>query len=426
MNGLTQRLLPGASALDLRLISFGCLVYMFSGVGQSYFFQFIRPDVMADFGMTEDQWGTFYMLGTLASGFAIMLTGRIFDWFDLRVVTIVVIVGAAFSCFFFANVTLIWMLVPAIFLQRQFGQGLMSHVPAAAMSRYFTDLRGRATGLCNASYSAAEALLPQLAGLVLIIVLTWRGLYETLGLVLLVLVLPLALWLLRGHGQRHQAYLASQTNEDGMVSDMSPVPGSRRRQWTLPEVIGDPTAWMLMPTIFAPSFIFTGLVVFGLDYASELGVSENGWRFLWMIYALFGFAITFPIGWVVDRFTATRLAPFTALPMALALLAVQPFDGAVIGGVMLLLWSACQVFTSIVSGPLLAELYGVKHLGAIKSAYTSVMVAASAGGPFVVGRLLSEGWSLKQISLVFALYILAAAVLAMFAVSRLDIKPLTK
>ena len=426
MSGFTQRLLPGASALDLRLIGFGCLVYMFSGVGQSYFFQFIRPDVMADFGMTEDQWGTFYMLGTLASGFAIMLTGRIFDWFDLRVVTIVVIVGAAFSCFFFANVTLIWMLVPAIFLQRQFGQGLMSHVPAAAMSRYFTDLRGRATGLCNASYSAAEALLPQFAGLVLIIVLTWRGLYETLGLVLLVLVLPLALWLLRGHGQRHQAYLASQTNEDGMASDMSPLPGSRRRQWTLPEVIGDPTAWMLMPTIFAPSFIFTGLVVFGLDYASELGVNENGWRFLWMIYALFGFAITFPIGWVVDRFTATRLAPFTALPMALALFAVQPFEGAVIGGVMLLLWSACQVLTSIVSGPLLAELYGVKHLGAIKSAYTSVMVAASAGGPFVVGRLLSEGWSLKQISLVFALYILAAAVLAMFAVSRLDIKPLTK
>ena len=399
---------------------------MFSGVGQSYFFQFIRPDVMADFGMTEDQWGTFYMLGTLASGFAIMLTGRIFDWFDLRVVTIVVIVGAAFSCFFFANVTLIWMLVPAIFLQRQFGQGLMSHVPAAAMSRYFTDLRGRATGLCNASYSAAEALLPQFAGLMLIIVLTWRGLYETLGLVLLVLVLPLALWLLRGHGQRHQVYLASQTNEDGMAGDMSPVPGSRRRQWALPEVIGDQTAWMLMPTIFAPSFIFTGLVVFGLDYASELGVNENGWRFLWMIYALFGFAITFPIGWVVDRFTATRLAPFTALPMALALFAVQPFEGAVIGGVMLLLWSACQVLTSIVSGPLLAELYGVKHLGAIKSAYTSVMVAASAGGPFVVGRLLSEGWSLKQISLVFALYILAAAVLAMFAVSRLDIKPLTK
>ena len=426
MNGLTQRLLPSASALDLRLIGFGCLVYMFSGVGQSYFFQFIRPDVMADFGMTEDQWGTFYMLGTLASGFAIMLTGRIFDWFDLRVVTIVVIVGAAFSCFFFANVTLIWMLVPAIFLQRQFGQGLMSHVPAAAMSRYFTDLRGRATGLCNASYSAAEALLPQFAGLVLIIVLTWRGLYETLGLVLLVLVLPLALWLLRGHGQRHQAYLASQTNENGMASDTSPLPGSRRRQWTLPEVMGDPTAWMLMPTIFAPSFIFTGLVVFGLDYASELGISENGWRFLWMIYALFGFAITFPIGWVVDRFTATRLAPFTALPMALALLAVQPFDGAVIGGVMLLLWSACQVFTSIVSGPLLAELYGVKHLGAIKSAYTSVMVAASAGGPFVVGRLLSEGWSLKQISLMFALYILAAAVLATLAVSRLEIKPLTK
>ena len=112
--------------------------------------------------------------------------------------------------------------------------------------------------------------------------------------------------------------------------------------------------------------------------------------------------------------------------MALALFAVQPFDGAIIGGVMLLLWSACQVFTSIVSGPLLAELYGVKHLGAIKSAYTSVMVAASAGGPFVVGRLLSEGWSLKQISLVFALYILAAAVLAMLAVARLDIKPLTK
>lgn len=423
MSGIIQRLLPGANAMDLRLIGFSSLLLMFSGVGQSYFFQFIRPDVMETFALSEDQWGTFYMLGTLASGFALMLTGRIFDWFDLRVVSVIVVVGTALSCFVFANIWFVWMIVPAIFLQRQFGQGLMTHVPTAATSRYFTDLRGRATGILSASYSASEALLPQFAGLLLLIVFTWRGLYETLGFVLLLVVLPLTLWLLKGHRQRHAEYLEAQKNASEQEAQ---VPGSRRRQWTLGEVLLDRTAWMLIPTIFAPSFIFTGLIIFGLDYADELSVSEQDWRFLWMLYAIFGFVITFPVGWLVDRLTATRLAPFIAMPIAVGLLVVQPFDGAVIAMVMLLLWACSQVFTAIVSGPLLAELYGVKHLGAIKSAYASMMVVASAGGPFVVGRFLTNGWNLKQISLIFAAYIIIAAVIAMYAVSRVDVKPLTK
>lgn len=420
MKGLKDRLLPGATQLDVRLIAFGCLMYMFSGVGQSYFFQFIRPDVMTDFDLTEDQWGTFYMLGTLGSGLVLMITGRIFDWLDLRTVTTIVMIGAAVSCFFFANVSAIWMLVPAIFLQRQFGQGLMGHVPAAAMARYFKELRGRATGLCSASYSLSEALLPQFAGLMLVILVTWRGLYEALSLMLIIFVLPLSLWLLRGHDQRQLDYLQYFKTE---TQSKALAPGSTRRQWSVAEVLKDPTAWMLTPTLFAPSFIFTGLVVFGLDFAQELGVSESNWRYLWMIYAIFGFAITFPLGWVVDRFTATRLVPFIAVPMALALFVVQPFSGQLISGVMLLLWASCQVFTNIVSGPLLAELYGVKHLGAIKSVYTSVMVAASAGGPFVVGKLLTQGWSLKQISLVFSIYIVFACIIAIFAISKLDKTP---
>ena len=71
---------------------------------------------------------------------------------------------------------------------------------------------------------------------------------------------------------------ASQTIEDGLTSDTPPVPGhvdvngrcqGHRRSNRMDVDAND----------FCPVVYFTGLVVFGLDYASELGVSENGWRY---------------------------------------------------------------------------------------------------------------------------------------------------
>ena len=136
------------------------------------------------------------------------------------------------------------------------------------------------------------------------------------------------------------------------------------------------------------------------------------------------FCFTFPIGWLVDRLTATRLAAFVAIPLALGLLVSFPFTGIGAALSMLLFIGMGQALGSILVGPMLAEIYGVKHMGKIKSLFTSLTVVASAGGPLLVGNLLDVGIDLKMQSLGFAAYILLAAIVAFIATSRLNVRPL--
>ena len=62
-----------------------------------------------------------------------------------------------------------------------------------------------------------------------------------------------------------------------------------------------------------------------------------------------------------------------------------------------------------------AELYGPKHLGAIKSFTNAVMVFASALGPALVGSLLQWGMSFAAISLGLAGFCLLSTALLVYA-----------
>ena len=54
-----------------------------------------------------------------------------------------------------------------------------------------------------------------------------------------------------------------------------------------------------------------------------------------------------------------------------------------------------------------AELYGVRHIGAIKSLVSATMVFASALGPPFMGVLIDAGVGMDVICLIFAAYAIA-------------------
>ena len=62
-----------------------------------------------------------------------------------------------------------------------------------------------------------------------------------------------------------------------------------------------------------------------------------------------------------------------------------------------------------------AELYGPKHLGAIKSLYLALMVFASAVGPVVMGILMDAGLSIYQVCSLFGVFITLGAMLIVLA-----------
>ncbi len=86
--------------------------------------------------------------------------------------------------------------------------------------------------------------------------------------------------------------------------------------------------------------------------------------------------------------------------------------------------SSAIAFTALTA--LWAEVYGVRHFGAIRSLVASPSVPSSALGPRVMGALMDAGVSVETICGIFALYGIAATALQMLGLRGLRVRPPTR
>jgi MFS family permease len=384
------------AAAHRRLIAFGFLAAFSSSFGQTYFIGVFGPAIQSEFRLSHTAWGTIYMLGTLGSAILLPWTGKQIDRLDLRLYTSLVGLLAVVACIVTALALNPAMLVLAIFLLRQSGQGLMSHVGITSMARYFDTGRGRAIALATMGFAVGEAFLPFVAVL-MIAALGWRWSYGVTALVLAFALIPAALWLLRGHVDRHRAHLTQLAAP--RTSEKFPT-GS----WTRAQMLRDPRFYLFMPGILAPSFVLTAMFFHHLNLADA-----KGWSHAWMtgsyvIYALAVVLTSLAVGPTIDRFGAARLVPYMLIPMIVAMVMVAHFHAAWIAWPYLFLIGVSTAIAHTAVSAMWAELYGVAHLGAIRSLATAFGVLASALGPVTLGTLLDHGISIETGCLLFAAY----------------------
>ena len=146
-----------------RFLGFGFFLAFLSSAGQTYFIGVFGPEIQSEFGLDSGSWGRIYMMGTLASAVVINWSGSLIDRFDLRWFTAMSLLGLSAACFVMSSVTTPLILVLAIFMLRQFGQGLSSHAGITSMARYHQADRGKAIALAAIGFAVGEAALPVMA-----------------------------------------------------------------------------------------------------------------------------------------------------------------------------------------------------------------------------------------------------------------------
>ena len=120
-------------------------------------------------------------------------------------------------------------------------------------------------------------------------------------------------------------------------------------------------------------------------------------------------------GPLVDRFGGARLVPACLLPLAASLVVLSATNAVWAAPVfMALAGVTCGLFGAT-AGSLWAEVYGVRHLGAIRALATAVGVFATAGSPVLMGWGIDAGVTMETISLACAGYTLVAAAVARVA-----------
>ena len=392
------------AAVNRRFVGFGFLMAFGSSFGQTYFVGIFGPAIQMEFALSHTVWGTIYMIGTLASAVLLPWTGKQIDRFDLRRYTAWVCLLLILACAFTSFVDGIAMLVIAVFLLRQGGQGLMSHVSVTSMVRYFdAGERGRAIAIATLGFAVGEAFLP-LVAVIAIAAIGWRWSYGGVALFLALCLLPAALVLLRGHGERHRAHLAR-------LADTAVVGSLSGRSWTRAEMLRDPVFYLLLPGLLAPALIVTALFFHHLNLADA-----KGWSHAWITgsYTIYAAAIvltSLTAGPLVDRLGAVRLVPFMLTPLAFAMIVIAVFSSPWIAWLYFVLIGINTGIAHTAVSAMWAEVYGVAHLGAIKSLTTALSVFASALGPVIMGALMDLGMPIQHVCLVFSLYTVGGAIL---------------
>lgn len=393
--------LQRAATLDWRLLVFGFVMAFGSSFGQTYFISLFSAEFRAAFGLSHGGFGALYSAATLTSGLLLLWAGGMIDRVDLRLFGGLVLVGIAGASALAAATTGPVMLVVTIFCLRFFGQGLASHTAVTAVARYADPrVRGRSVSLAALGFPAGEAVWPAVA-VAMIALIGWRWTYGGAALLALGVYLPLALVLLAGHGRRHAALMAR--TDDGGDGGM--------RQWTRREVIGDPTFLWSMAAVLAPSFIVTGVLFHQVHLTETKGWDLSVFAAGYVAFAGCQIAVALVTGPAVDRVGARRVARVYLAPLAAGLTLLAASDAVWAGLVFLALCGATSGASSTLLGTLWAEIYGVRHLGAIRALVSAFSVVSSALSPALMGWALDAGVSIEAIALACAAYVVCAIAL---------------
>lgn len=388
---------------DWRLLAFGFLVAFASSAGQTYFISLFSQQFRDGFGLGHAGFGAVYSAATLTSGFLLIWAGGLIDRVDLRVFAAAVLAGLALAAAGAALAAGPVSLGLAIFLLRFFGQGLASHTAVTATARYADPaVRGKAVSVATLGFPAGEALCPVLV-VMAIAAVGWRQTYGGTAVVVLVVILPVALLLLASHGRRHAALLARAVGDgvDGI------------RQWTRGEVLRDRVFHRVLIAAMGPSFIVTGVLFHQVHLAEVKGWSLGAFAAGYVGYAVCQVGTALIAGPVIDRIGARRTSRFYLAPLGLGLVVLAAFDPIWSGYLFLMSAGTTAGFSSTLLGTLWAELYGVRHLGAIRALVTASSVVASALSPVLLGVLLDGGVTIEAIALGCAGYIaLGVAILS--------------
>lgn len=398
---------------QVQWIAGGFVMCMASLPGQTIFVAQFNTAIRESFSLSHGEFGLLYTAATLASSICIIWAGALADRIAPKKLAIITLLGTAAVSIGMSFVQNIVLLTLMLFGLRFLGQGMIMHISATAMARWFNRYRGRAIAIAQMGVPVGQGVLPFLT-LLAIATFGWRQVWLLAAGVVIVVLIPCIAFLLRDPPDGARALARGSTNPDGMVES-----ASRRRNWTRREAIKDPFFYLVLPVLIAPP----GIITIMLFHQAHL-VRVKGWDLtvftgLFPIMALSVVCLSFISGILVDKYGAWRILPLILVPLLCACLLVAFVSiGWAVPIFMLGVGMTFGIF-SPVGGAIWPELYGTAHIGAIRALATSGLVLASAVGPGVAGMLIDIGVDLPAQSMVYAAYCAAMIVIFLFMRNQL-------
>ncbi len=376
-----------------------------SGPGQSYLFSVFIDPIIADTGMSRTEISTLYAGGTFVSAGMVMIVSRIADRRGPRLTLALVGFGFGLACFgmAFASGWLLFSL--ALASLRGLGQGALPVNGTLLIAQWFVRRRGRAMAIAGLGGAASTALLPPLARL-LIEGIGWRASYATFGVIIWLVVIPVALLLVR-----------NRPEDIGLHPDGADAPplgeavaGTARGLPDRRPVLTSRMFWMLALPMSVPSLVDTALIFHQTSIFDERGLSATIAASAFAPMAIASAASGFLTGFLIDRI-GPRVLYAIALTIGLTpALLVQVISEPWMAFGYGLIFGIGSGMTMMVSRVVWAYYWGRHGLGRVQGSAMMVTIVGSALGPLLLATMRDRSTSYTP-ALLLMLSLVAAALL---------------
>jgi MFS family permease len=331
---------------------------------RSVFGVYIKP-LEAEFGWTRGALSGVAAISLLLVGAAGPFAGRLADrWGPRRVIALSLIMLGA-GAIGASAVHALWQLYVTTGLLMGLGAGGLGLATGSVIaSRWFEARRGLAIGIAAGGLSAGQLVVIPLAA-ALMLWFGWRASFFWLGLAVLALVVPLALWLVRNDPLERGVRPYGATGATVVTS-----PEARREgRVGVVQAAQHPQFWLLLGSFFVCGYTTNGMVLTHfMPHALEHSFTELQASTALGIMGSMNVLGTIASGWVCDRFG--RRGP----------LAAYYFLRGVSLIFLVYVWNAPSLH-------LWAAIYGLNYISTVPPTTT---LTASIFGRYSVGEL--SGW----------------------------------
>ena len=367
---------------EKKLLSFAVSFTFFSSFGQTFLIALFVPFFLSAFDLTNASFGTLYSVATLTSAFSLPYFGQWIDRIPLRKYSILVAFGLFIATVLMTVSWHISILFISLVLLRLTGQGLSSHTAQTTMARFFDHQRGKALSISNLGFPLGEAIFPiAIAGLLALF--HWRVTWGIISALVLLVLIP-AIWFLVRESE------TVTEKEDDLKREIS-----TKESYKL--IFKQPKLLFVLPAILLPPFWATGLFLYQVSYAEQLGWTAAIIASSFIMFAVTRILMGLFTGPLVDKFSAHTIFPFFLIPMILGFLIGGQFSATWAAFVYMGLFGATFGMAGTVKSALWTEMFGSGMIGTVRSLFSSIMVVSTAASPFLMGLWLDSGVSMPTI-----------------------------
>lgn len=395
------------------MLPIAMVVQVATSPGQTYGVSVFNPSLRDALGLSHSELTGAYMAGTMLASLPMVYVGSLMDRYGPRRVLALVTTLFCLTCAAVSQVSgLVTLFLGFLFL-RMLGQGSMSLLAQNTLAMWFNRRLGFASGIKSIGMAFALGVVPGFH-LWLIHGFGWRTAYAILGGLVALAVLPLVAVLYR-----------NQPEDVGQIPDGAPTirlpegsEGDSVREEvnaSLRQALRTRAFWIAAGCLASWSAIGTGITFNIVPLFLDHGLLESDAALMFTTLALASGVAMFTGGVLADRLPLNVLlsASMAGMAASIAQLMVTSttFDVHVFAAGM----GVSQGIMMAVGSTIWARYYGRRHLGKIRGSLTTVGVASSSVGPFMMGAAYDLLGGYDEILWVFFFVYAPMAVAALFA-----------